>query len=341
MEILEGRCFVNRVFIIAEAGVNHNGNIEIAKKLIDEAVRCGVDAVKFQSFKAKNLVTKVAKQADYQKENMGKEVSQYDMLKALELSDEEHIELINYCKEKGIMFLSSPFDLESIDMLNNLGIEIFKVPSGEIENVPYLRKIAKTGKKVILSTGMSNLADIEFALDILKGAGARDISVLHCNTDYPTKMEEVNLRAMNTIGNAFSVEIGYSDHTKGIEVPIAAVALGAKIIEKHFTLDRNMEGPDHKASLEPNELKNMVDSIRNIEIALGNGVKALTDSEKKNIKIARKSIISSTSIKSGEVFTEDNLTIKRPGTGLSPKMWDEILGKKAKKDYYADEMVEL
>lgn len=332
---------MNRVFIIAEAGVNHNGNIEIAKKLIDEAVRCGVDAVKFQSFKAKNLVTKVAKQADYQKENMGKEVSQYDMLKALELSDEEHIELISYCNEKGIMFLSSPFDLESIDMLNNLGIEIFKVPSGEIENVPYLRKIAKTGKKVILSTGMSNLADIEFALDILKGAGARDISVLHCNTDYPTKMEEVNLRAMNTIGNAFSVEIGYSDHTKGIEVPIAAVALGAKIIEKHFTLDRNMEGPDHKASLEPNELKNMVDSIRNIEIALGDGVKALTDSEKKNIKIARKSIISSTSIKAGEVFTEDNLTIKRPGTGLSPKMWDEILGKKAKKDYYADEMVEL
>lgn len=332
---------MNRVFIIAEAGVNHNGNIEIAKKLIDEAVRCGVDAVKFQSFKAKNLVTKVAKQADYQKENMGKEVSQYDMLKALELSDEEHIELISYCNEKGIMFLSSPFDLESIDMLNNLGIEIFKVPSGEIENVPYLRKIAKTGKKVILSTGMSNLADIEFALDILKGAGARDISVLHCNTDYPTKMEEVNLRAMNTIGNSFSVEIGYSDHTKGIEVPIAAVALGAKIIEKHFTLDRNMEGPDHKASLEPNELKNMVDSIRNIEIALGDGVKALTDSEKKNIKIARKSIISSTSIKAGEVFTEDNLTIKRPGTGLSPKMWDEILGKKAKKDYYADEMVEL
>lgn len=341
MEIQEGRCSVNKVFIIAEAGVNHNGNIEIAKKLIDEAAKCGVDAVKFQSFKAKNLVTKVAKQAEYQKNNMGKEISQYDMLKALELSDEDHIDLISYCKKKGIMFLSSPFDLESIEMLNNLGIEIFKVPSGEIENVPYLRKIAKTGKKVILSTGMSNLSDIEFALDILREAGAKDISVLHCNTDYPTKMEEVNLRAMNTIGNAFSVEIGYSDHTKGIEVPIAAVALGAKIIEKHFTLDRNMEGPDHKASLEPNELKNMVDSIRNIEIALGDGVKALTDSEKKNIKIARKSIIASTSIKSGEVFTEDNLTIKRPGTGLSPKMWDEILGKKAKKDYYADEMVEL
>ncbi|WP_066890582.1 N-acetylneuraminate synthase [Clostridium nigeriense] len=332
---------MSKVFIIAEAGVNHNGSIEIAKKLIDEAARCGVDAVKFQSFKAKNLVTKAAKQADYQKNNMGKEVSQYEMLKALELSYEDHNELINYSKEKGIMFLSSPFDLESIDMLNNLGIEIFKVPSGEIENVPYLRKIAKTGKKVILSTGMSNLSDIEFALEILRGSGANDISVLHCNTDYPTKMKEVNLRAMNTIGSAFSVEIGYSDHTKGIEVPIAAVALGAKIIEKHFTLDRNMEGPDHKASLEPNELKNMVDAIRNVEIALGNGIKALTDSEKKNIKIARKSIISSTSIKAGEIFTEDNLTIKRPGTGLSPKMWDEVLGKRAKKDYYVDEMVEL
>ena len=332
---------MNKVFIIAEAGVNHNGNIEIAKKLIDEAVRCGVDAVKFQSFKAKNLVTKSAKQAEYQKNNMGKEVSQYEMLKSLELSYEDHLELINYSKEKGIMFLSSPFDLESIDMLNNLGMEIFKVPSGEIENVPYLRKIGKTGKKVILSTGMSNLSDIEFALEILRSSGAKDISVLHCNTDYPTKMEEVNLRAMNTIENAFSVEIGYSDHTKGIEVPIAAVALGAKIIEKHFTLDRNMEGPDHKASLEPNELKSMVDSIRNVEIALGNGIKNLTESEKKNVKIARKSIICSSDIKKGDTFTEDNLTIKRPGTGLSPKIWDKILGKKAKRDYYIDEMVEL
>lgn len=332
---------MSKVFIIAEAGVNHNGSIEIAKKLIDEAAKCGVDAVKFQSFKAKNLVTKIAKQADYQKENMKKEVSQYEMLKALELSYDNHIELINYSKEKGIMFLSSPFDLESIDMLMELGIEMFKVPSGEIENVPYLKKIAKTGKKVILSTGMSNLADIEFALDILREAGAKDISVLHCNTDYPTKMEEVNLTAMNTIGNAFLVEIGYSDHTKGIEIPIAAVALGAKIIEKHFTLDKNMEGPDHKASLEPDELKAMVDSIRNVEIALGNGIKALTNSEKKNIKVARKSIICSSYIKKGEVFTEENLTIKRPGTGLSPKMWDNIIGKKAQRDYNVDEMVEL
>lgn len=332
---------MSKVFIIAEAGVNHNGSIEIAKKLIDEAAKCGVDAVKFQSFKAKNLVTKVAKQADYQKENMKKEVSQYEMLKALELSYDDHIELINYSKEKGIMFLSSPFDLESIDMLMELGIEMFKVPSGEIENVPYLKKIAKTGKKVILSTGMSNLSDIEFALDILREAGAKDISVLHCNTDYPTKMEEVNLTAMNTIGNAFLVEIGYSDHTKGIEIPIAAVALGAKIIEKHFTLDKNMEGPDHKASLEPDELKAMVDSIRNVETALGNGIKALTNSEKKNIKVARKSIICSSYIKKGEVFTEENLTIKRPGTGLSPKMWDNIIGKKAQRDYNVDEMVEL
>ncbi|MGG7213290.1 N-acetylneuraminate synthase [Clostridium nigeriense] len=332
---------MNKVFIIAEAGVNHNGSIKIAKKLIDEAARCGVDAVKFQSFKAKNLVTKSAKQAEYQRNNMGKEVSQYEMLKALELSYDDHLELINYSKKKEIMFLSSPFDLESIELLNNLGMEIFKVPSGEIENVPYLRRIGETGKKVILSTGMSNLSDIEFALEILKSSGAKDVSVLHCNTDYPTKMEEVNLKAMNTIENAFSVEIGYSDHTKGIEIPIAAVALGAKIIEKHFTLDRNMEGPDHKASLEPNELKSMVNAIRNVEIALGNGIKNLTESEKKNVKIARKSIICSSDIKKGDTFTEDNLTIKRPGTGLSPKMWDEVLGKKAQKDYHIDEMVEL
>ncbi|MFU7516441.1 N-acetylneuraminate synthase [Clostridium sp. HCS.1] len=332
---------MNKVFIIAEAGVNHNGSIEIAKRLIDEAVNCGVDAVKFQSFKAKNLVTKSAKQAEYQKNNMGKELSQYEMLKSLELSYKDHLELIKYSKEKGIMFLSSPFDLESIKMLNELGMEIFKVPSGEIENVPYLRCIGKTGKKIILSTGMSNLSDIEFALEVLRDSGANDISVLHCNTDYPTKMEEVNLNAMNTIKNAFSVEIGYSDHTKGIEVPIAAVALGAKIIEKHFTLDRNMEGPDHKASLEPYELKNMVNSIRNIELALGNGIKNLTESEKKNIKIARKSIVCSRNIKMGDIFTEDNLTIKRPGTGLSPKMWDNIIGKKAQRDYYIDEMVEL
>ena len=332
---------MSKVFIIAEAGVNHNGSIEIAKKLIDEAARCGVDAVKFQSFKAKNLVTKSAKQAEYQKNNMGKEISQYDMLKALELSYDNHVELINYSKEKGILFLSSPFDLESIDMLDKLGMEIFKVPSGEIENVPYLRRIGSTGKKVILSTGMSNLSDIEFALEILRSSGANNISVLHCNTDYPTKMEEVNLRAMNTIEKAFSVEIGYSDHTKGIEIPVAAVALGAKIIEKHFTLDRNMEGPDHKASLEPNELKSMVDAIRNVEIALGNGIKCLTESEKKNKKIARKSIICSCDIKKGDTFTEANLTIKRPGTGLSPKMWDKVLGKKAQKDYYIDEMVEL
>lgn len=332
---------MNKVFIIAEAGVNHNGSIEIARKLIDEGARCGVDAVKFQSFKAKNLVTKAAKQAEYQKNNMGKEVSQYEMLKSLELSYEDHIELINYSKEKGVMFLSSPFDLESIDMLDSLGIEIFKVPSGEIENVPYLRKIGKTGKKVILSTGMSNLSDIEFALEILKESGTKDITVLHCNTDYPTIMEEVNLKAMNTIEKAFSVKIGYSDHTKGIEIPIAAVALGAKVIEKHFTLDRNMEGPDHKASLEPNELKMMVDSIRNVETALGNGIKTLTESEKKNIKVARKSIICSSDIKKGDIFTENNLTIKRPGTGLSPKMWDRIIGKKAQRDYYIDEMVEL
>lgn len=332
---------MNKVFIIAEAGVNHNGSMEIARRLVDAAVEAGVDAIKFQSFRAENLVTKTAKQAEYQSENMKKQISQFEMLKALELSYEDHLELIEYCNEKKIMFLSSAFDLENIELLNNLNMEIFKIPSGEIENVPYLRKIAQTGKKVILSTGMCNLHDIEFALKILREAGAEDIIVLHCNTDYPTKMEEVNLTAMNTIGRTFGVEIGYSDHTNGIEVPIAAVALGARVIEKHFTIDRNMEGPDHKASLEPAELKEMVNAIRNIEIALGDGIKKLTPSEEKNMKVARKSLMCKEPIKKGEIFTENNLVAKRPGTGVSPKLWDEIIGKKANRDYGKDEMIEI
>lgn len=330
-----------KVFVIAEAGVNHNGSIDIAKKLIDEAVLAGVDAVKFQSFKAKNLVTKYADKAIYQQKNTENNESQFEMLKKLELSYSSHIELINYCNKKNIKFLSSAFDLESIDLLNKLNIDIFKIPSGEIENVPYLKRIAQTGKKVILSTGMCNLSDIEFALDILRKNGANDITVLHCNTEYPTQMEDVNLKAMNTIKEAFKVKVGYSDHTNGIEVPIAAVTLGATVIEKHFTLDRSMDGPDHKASLEPLQLKQMVLAIRNIEKALGDGIKRVTESEFKNKSIARKSIVANKEIKKGEVFTDDNLSIKRPGNGISPKMWDLVIGKKADKDYKEDELISL
>ena len=314
---------MEKVFIIAEAGVNHNGSIELAKKLIDRAAEAGADAVKFQSFKAKNLVTKTAKKAEYQETTTGIAENQFQMIKKLELDYEKHGELMNYCQEKGIMFLSSPFDLESIDLLHKLELEIFKIPSGEITNLPYLRKIGKLKKKVILSTGMSTLGDIEQALEILRENGTDDITVLHCNTEYPTPMKDVNLNAMKTIRDAFKVEVGYSDHTLGIEIPIAAVALGATIIEKHFTLDKTMEGPDHRASLEPNELKAMVTAIRNIENAMGDGVKKLTESESKNIKIARKSIVASQNIKKGEVFTEENLTVKRPGDGISPMIWDQ------------------
>lgn len=332
---------MNKVFIIAEAGVNHNGSTELAKKLIDKASEAGADAVKFQSFKAEKLVTKNARKAEYQEVTTGKEENQFKMIKKLELDYEKHEELINYCKSKDIMFLSSPFDLESIDLLNNLGLEIFKIPSGEITNLPYLRKIGSLKKKVILSTGMSTLGNIEKALEILRKGGTTDITVLHCNTEYPTPMQDVNLLAMNTIREAFKINVGYSDHTLGIEVPIAAVALGAIVIEKHFTLDKTMEGPDHRASLEPKELKEMIRCIRNIEKALGNGVKRLTESESKNINIARKSIVAGRNIKKGEVFTEENLEIKRPGYGISPMRWDEVVGKVASKNYEDDEMIEI
>lgn len=332
---------MKKVFIIAEAGVNHNGSIDLAKKLIDKASDAGADAIKFQSFKAEKLVTKSAKKAEYQEDTTGKEENQFEMIKRLELDYEKHEGLINYCNSKDIMFLSSPFDLESIDLLSTLGLEIFKIPSGEITNVPYLRKIGLLKKKVILSTGMSTLGDIEKALDILRISGTTDITVLHCNTEYPTPIDDVNLNAMNTIRNAFKVEVGYSDHTLGIEVPIAAVALGATVVEKHFTLDKNMEGPDHRASLEPNELREMVRCIRNIEKALGNGVKRLTESEAKNINIARKSIVAGRDIIKGEIFTEENLEIKRPGEGISPMRWDEIIGQKAKRDFKEDELIEI
>lgn len=338
---MQGGVILGKVFIIAEAGVNHNGSIELAKKLIDEASKAGADAVKFQSFKAEKLVTKNAKKAEYQIETTANNENQYAMIKKLELDYEKHQELMDYCNSKDIMFLSSPFDLESIDLLSNLGIAIFKVPSGEINNVPYLRKIGELKKQVIVSTGMATMGEIELALSILRENGTNDITVLHCNTEYPTPMGDVNLTAMNTIKEGLKVEIGYSDHTLGIEIPVAAVALGAKVIEKHFTLDKLMEGPDHRASLEPSELKAMILAIRNIENALGDGVKIPSDSERKNINIARKSIVASCNINKGQLFTENNLDIKRPGDGISPILWDDLIGKEAKRNFVEDELIEL
>jgi len=333
---------LNKVFIIAEAGVNHNGSVELAKKLIDVAVNSGVDAVKFQTFKASNLVCKTARKAAYQKENMNdNDDNQYNMLKKLELDICTHNKLISYCNLKNIMFLSTPFDLDSIELLNSLELEIFKIPSGEITNLPYLRKIGALNKKIILSTGMANIGEIENALDILIEAGTpkEEIIVLHANTMYPTPMEDVNLRAMVTIGKTFNVAYGYSDHTLGIEVDIAAVALGASCIEKHFTLDKNMEGPDHKASLEPDELKSMVEAIRNIEKALGSSIKKPSKSEKPNIEIARKSIVANCFIPKGERFTKDNLTVKRPSIGINPMRWDEVIGVVATRNYNEDEPI--
>ena len=330
-----------RVFIIAEAGVNHNGSIDLAKKLVDVACSAGADAVKFQSFKAKNLATKHSQKANYQKETNINRETQFEMLKKLELDKKKHNELISYCEKKKIIFLSSPFDLESVDLLNDLGLEIFKIPSGEITNLPYLRYIGKLNKKIILSTGMSNMDEVKNAFDILINSGTKknNITILHANTEYPTPMKDVNLRAMVSIGKELDIKFGYSDHTLGIEVDIAAVAMGATCIEKHFTLDKNMEGPDHKASLEPEQLKEMVRTIRNIEIALGDGVKKPSQSEIPNIEIARKSIVAKTIIKKGDVLNESNLAIKRPGGGLSPINWDKVLNTKAKKDYQEDELI--
>ena len=332
---------MKKVFIIAEAGVNHNGSIELAKKLIDVASESGADAVKFQTFKAEKLVSKNAQKADYQKQTTNNSESQFDMIKKLELDLETHKELISYCKTKNIMFLSTPFDHDSIELLSDLGLEIFKIPSGEITNLPYLRHIGLLNKKVILSTGMAKLGEIEDALDVLIQAGTKkeNITVLHANTMYPTPMEDVNLKAMVTIGNTFDVAYGYSDHTLGIEVDIAAVAMGACCIEKHFTLDCTMEGPDHKASLEPNELKAMVKAIRNIELALGSSIKKPSKSEIPNMQIARKSIVAKIDIKKGDKLSEENITIKRPGDGINPMRWDEIVGTIATKDYNEDELI--
>jgi len=329
------------VFIIAEAGVNHNGSVDLAKCLIDVAVDSGVDAVKFQTFKAENLVAKNTQKAEYQKRTTDASESQFDMIKKLELDVDTHKELIAHCQEKDIMFLSTPFDHESIDLLSDLGLEIFKIASGEITNLPYLRHIGSLGKRVILSTGMSNLGEVNDALNVLINAGTSkdNITVLHANTMYPTPMEDVNLNAMLTIQKEFDVAVGYSDHTLGIEVDIAAVAMGASCIEKHFTLDKTMEGPDHKASLEPKELKELVSSIRNIEKAFGSSEKKPSPSESVNIDISRKSIVAKIDIKKDEKFTDKNITTKRPGNGISPMKWDEIVGSIAQKDYKDDELI--
>ncbi len=329
------------VFIIAEAGVNHNGSLALAKQLVDQAKEAGADCIKFQTFKAKNIASKNAKKATYQKEQTGADETQLQMLENLELSFEEFRALHAYCQAKEIAFLSTAFDFDSIDFLNELKMDIWKIPSGDITNLPYLMQIAALNMPVILSTGMSTMAEIEAALQVLKQHGAGEITVLHCTTEYPAPMEDVNLLAMKTIGEAFGVSIGYSDHTKGIEIPIAAVAMGATVIEKHFTLDRSMEGPDHKASLEPHELKAMVQAIRNVEKAIGNGEKKPAPSEEKNIAVARKSIVAQHNIQKGELFSTENITVKRPGDGLSPMKWFEVIGQRAARDFEEDELIEL
>jgi len=329
------------VFIIAEAGVNHNGSVELAKKLIDVASESGADAVKFQTFKAETLVSRSAQKASYQKETTDGKESQFDMLKKLELDVATHRELIEYCHAKKIIFLSTPFDLESIELLDSLDLEIFKIPSGEITNLPYLVAIAKLNKKVVLSTGMATLQEVRDAFEVLlqNGTKKENITILHANTMYPTPMEDVNLNAMLTIQKELNVEVGYSDHTLGIEVPTAAVAMGASVIEKHFTLSRDMEGPDHKASLEPQELQAMVKAIRNIEKALGSFEKKPSPSETPNILVARKSIVASKAIRKGEILNESNLSVKRPAGGINPMQWNEVLGRVAQKSYSVDEMI--
>ena len=315
----------------------------LAKKLIDAAAEAGVDYVKFQSFVAKNLVSKFAAKAEYQKQNSGASESQLEMISKLELSKTQHLELIDYCQKKKIEFLSTAFDLDSIDLLKELGIQIGKVPSGEITNYPYLVKMAQSFKRIILSTGMSELSEIKDAIGVLckNGIELSNITVLHCNTEYPTPMKDVNLSAMLTIKKELGVNIGYSDHTLGIEVPVAAVALGAEIIEKHFTLDKALPGPDHKASLDPLELKQMVSAIRNIESAIGTGTKTASASEKKNMTVARKSIVAKIKIKKGETFSEKNITVKRPGTGINPMKWENVIGQLANRDFDEDELIEI
>ena len=327
--------------IIAEAGVNHNGSMKLAKKLVDVAVKAGADYVKFQTFKAETLVTQNADKAEYQKGLTNEDETQFEMIKKLELDRKAHVDLIDYCKTKDIQFVSTAFDHDSIELLTELDIPLFKIPSGEITNLPYLRHIGGMGKPIIMSTGMSTLDEIRDALNILieSGAEKEKITILHCNTEYPTPIGDVNLKAMLTIRNEFGVKVGYSDHTLGIEIPIAAVAMGATIIEKHFTIDRTLPGPDHIASLEPDELKAMVIAIRKTERAMGSGIKEPSSSENKNMEIARKSIVAKKSIKKGEKFTTRNITVKRPGTGISPMNWDALLGQNSNKNFNIDDLI--
>ena len=332
---------MKKVCIIAEAGVNHNGNIDLAKEMIRVAKDAGVDYVKFQTFRPQNLVSKFAEKAEYQKKSTGSGESQLEMLEKLTLSDEDYFSLKSYCDEQQIGFISTPFDLDSIAFLEQLNMDFWKIPSGEITNLLYLEAIGRTGKKVVLSTGMSEISEVQEAISVLEQNGTKEIILLHCNTQYPTPFQDVELLAMTDLKKKTGKRVGYSDHSLGIEVPIAAAALGAEVIEKHFTLDRSMEGPDHLASLEPEDLKNMVKAIRNIEQALGNGVKKVSPSEIENKNIARKSIIAKCSIQKGEVFTEENLTTKRPGNGISPMKWYEILGKKATRDFSEDELIDI
>ena len=344
--VLDIRRFTDRkmcrnmgIRIIAEAGVNHNGSIELAKQMVDQARAAGADYVKFQTFQPEALVSRFAEKAEYQKETTGSGGSQLEMLQKLALTQEDFRELKGYCDKVGVGFLSTPFDLDSIDFLETLDMDFWKIPSGEITNLPYLVRIAHTGREIVMSTGMCRETDIEAAVTALRQNGAGEITLLHCNTQYPTPMEDVNLRVMDTLRRHFGVPVGYSDHTIGIEVPIAAAALGATVIEKHFTLDKTMEGPDHRASLEPGELKLMISGVRNVEKALGNDEKKPSKSEKENIGIVRKSIVALREIKEGELFTESNLTVKRPGTGISPMHWFDVIGKRAHKAYKVDEMI--
>lgn len=332
---------MRHVIVIAEAGVNHNGSFEHAKKMVDAAKESGVDYVKFQTFNPKKLVSKYAEKAEYQKKTTGSDETQLQMLQKLTLTEDNFLSLRDYCKEVGIGFISTPFDLDSIAFLETFDMDFWKVPSGEVTNLPYLEAIARTKRKVVMSTGMCDMNEIQDAMEVLEKNGTTEITLLHCNTQYPTPYEHVNLSAMSTIKDTLHKEVGYSDHTQGIEVPIAAVAMGATVIEKHFTLDKNMEGPDHKASLDPTELKQMVSAIRNIEKAIGSGLKEPSSSELTNKAVARKSIVASREIKQGEIFSEDNLTTKRPGTGISPMKWYEVIGKVAVRDFSEDEIIEL
>lgn len=328
------------VKIIAEAGVNHNGSLALAKQMVDAAAETGADYIKFQTFVPDKLVSRFAQKADYQKKNTGSGESQLEMLEKLALTQNDFIELNRYCRKKQTGFLSTPFDLESIDFLNTFDMDFWKLPSGEITNLPYLEKIGRTKKPVVMSTGMSSLQEVKDAVEVLRKSGTEEITLLHCNTQYPTPVQDVNLRAMQTLEKELHLPVGYSDHTQGIEIPIAAAAMNACVIEKHFTLDRSMEGPDHKASLEPGELKAMVQAVRNVELALGNGRKEPSPSERANISVVRKSIVAKCSIKKGDTFTEENLTVKRPGNGISPMHWHEMIGKQAKRDFAEDEPVE-